>query len=61
MSDLERGIAALEQRVKESEQRASLNRFNDPEWENGWLMRRRGMEDSIAILKSLNTPKGGQE
>ena len=45
----EQAVKALETRVKESEQRAARNEFNDPEWEKGWLTRRRGMEDAIDL------------
>lgn len=55
---VERIVEELDQRVKESEQRAAMDQFDDPEWENAWLIRRRGMEDAIALLRSRDWSKG---
>jgi len=49
----EQAIEALETRVEESEQRAARNEFGDAEWERGWLIRRRGMEDALNIISAL--------
>ena len=67
---VERIVEALDQRVKESEQRSAREQFHDPEWAKERRgdhiydpiePRRRGMEDAIALLRSRDWSKGEGE